>query len=340
MSSSSDDIFSVSYSTISGEALLERMLPHYTISDPIDCTLLSQGLNDTYLIKTVEGLRYILRIYRKEWRTLPEISYELDALQHLAHNGAPASTPIAAADGQIIRMIPAPEGNRYAVLFTHAAGRDLALDKHDAFHFGRALAMLHDATLQFRSSHARSPLDWEHLIDASLRELEPILVHRSSDWDFLRAFTDRLYRELIAFNPSDKGFCHGDAHEFNAAISGDTVTWFDLDCCGIGWRAYDLATFRWSARWREKEEEVRERFLDGYLEKRRMPEADLRAIPLFVGMRNVWLMGLHAGEVRRRGMIVMRDGYLDHHLSFLRSCEKDYLIGGSARQQQRAIPES
>ena len=236
-------------------------------------------------MKTVDGPSYILRIYRQGWRTLSDISYEVDALLHLVRNGAPASAPLGGADARVIRVLPAPEGHRYAVLFTHAAGRDLLLDKHDAFHLGRALAMLHTAAHQLDSPHPRSALDWGHLIDTPRRDLEPMLARRREDWDFLQALAGRLRQELIALNPSDKGFCHGDAHELNAAISGDTVTWFDLDCCGSGWRAYDLATFRWSARWQDKEEQVWDTFLSGYQDMRILSDADLRAVPLFVGIR-------------------------------------------------------
>jgi Ser/Thr protein kinase RdoA (MazF antagonist) len=327
---SPEPVFPVSYSTISEQALLERLLPQYAIPPPIDCTFLRQGLNDTYLVKTADGPSYILRIYRHGWRTLSDISYEVDALLHLMRNAAPVSAPLAGADGEVIRVLPAPEGHRYAVLFTHAAGRDLLLDKHDAFHLGQSLAMLHTAAQQFDSLHSRSALDWGHLIDTPLRDLAPILARRREDWNFLQAFADWLRQELTALNPSDKGFCHGDAHELNAAISGDTVTWFDFDCCGNGWRAYDLAIFRWSARWQENEEGVWKTFLRGYEDLRSLSEADLRAVPLFIGIRNVWLMGLNAGEARRRGCYgLIKDAYLDRHLTFLRKCEKDYLAASS-----------
>ena len=138
----------------------------------------------------------------------------------------------------------------------------------------------------------------------------------------------------MALNPSDKGFRHGDAHEFNAAISNDTLTWFDLDCCGHGWRAYDLATFRWSARWQDKEDEVWKDFLRGYQDARPFSETDLQTVPLFVGIRNLWLMGLNAGEARRPGGYGMiRDVYLDRHLAFLRKCEKDYLQGAASSEE-------
>jgi Ser/Thr protein kinase RdoA (MazF antagonist) len=42
------------------------------------------------------------------------------------------------------------------------------------------------------------------------------------------------------------GSCHGDLHGWNAHIDQNmALTVYDFDCCGVGWRAYDIAVFRW-----------------------------------------------------------------------------------------------
>lgn len=234
---------------------------------------------------------------------MAEIYYEVDALLYLTRKGISVSTPIPDRDGQIVRVLPAPEGNRYAALFTHASGKELSFEGTHAMHLGQALGTLHSAMENFTSQHLRFELNWEHLIETPLNRIEPFLVHRSQDWDFLRFFTDRLQKQLVSLAPADKGFCHGDVHECNINIfKENTVTFFDFDCCGVGWRAYDLATFRWSARWQNKEAEAWQPFLHGYREARNITEADLQTIPLFVAIRNIWLMGLHAGEVHWGGL--------------------------------------
>ena len=82
----------------------------YSIEQSTGCTLLLQGCNDTYEVKTADGPSYILRIYRHGWRTLAEIYYEVDALLYLTRKGISVSTPIPDTDGQIVRVVPAPEG--------------------------------------------------------------------------------------------------------------------------------------------------------------------------------------------------------------------------------------
>jgi Ser/Thr protein kinase RdoA (MazF antagonist) len=83
-----------------------------------------------------------------------------------------------------------------------------------------------------------------------------------------------------------------------------------------------------------KEDEVWKDFLRGYQDARPFSETDFQTVPLFVGIRNVWLMGLNAGEARRRGGYgMMRDGYLDRHLAFLRKCKKDSLRGAASSEE-------
>jgi Ser/Thr protein kinase RdoA (MazF antagonist) len=322
-------------STIAEQALLERLLPDYSI-EPNECTLLYQGCNDTYAVKTSKGPSYVLRIYRYGWRTLPEISYEIDALLHLVRKGVSVSKPIFATDGRIIREVPAPEGNRYAVLFTYAAGQEISFEKQDARKLGRALGALHQAMDDFRSPHRRWKIDWQRLVEIPLKRIEPFFAHRSKDWTYVLALTDRLRQEVDRLAPRDRGFCHGDVHEWNVnSPDARTATFFDFDMCGVGWRVYDLATFRWTARWRDQEARAWGPFLKGYLETRAVPREDLKAVPLFVPIRHVWLMGHHAGETRYRGYGMVKDLHLDRHLTFLRDCERDYLRPRTGARRRR-----
>ena len=49
--------------------------------------------------------------------------------------------------------------------------------------------------------------------------------------------------ERLPISALQPGFCHGDASGGNAHISGRTITFFDFDCCGCGFRAYDVAVY-------------------------------------------------------------------------------------------------
>src|SRR5215467_1422020 len=125
-----------------------------------------------------------------------------------------------------------------------------------------------------------------------------LLAHqrlRPKDRDHLLRIAATLRERLsrLAMEPLDTGFCHGDVHDGNAFITEEqSITFFDFDCCGRGWRAYDLAVFRWSlealgltpaaigALW--------EAFLTGYREVRVVGQSDLAALPYFMIVRQVW----------------------------------------------------
>src|SRR5262245_30453545 len=113
--------FPVTHSILSAAALMAEVLPDYDIGTPVECKLLDRSLNDTYLIGTTDD-RYILRVYRTNWRSLSEIGYELDALIHMAQKGLSLAVPLARKDNRFIRTLHAPEGDRQAALFTYAKG--------------------------------------------------------------------------------------------------------------------------------------------------------------------------------------------------------------------------
>jgi Ser/Thr protein kinase RdoA (MazF antagonist) len=278
------DVFPVTRSILSVAALSEVVAADYTLATPIECQYFKWGLNDTYLLKT-KATTSVLRIYRKGWRSLPEIQYELEALLHVQQAGIAVSVPVRRQDGTFIGTIHAPEGMRYAVLFTYAPGRQPAYETKDnnaAYRYGKAVAQIHTATKTFQSPHQRFALDLEHLIETPLRSIKPMLAHRPEDWGYVQTLAETLRRQIMQLPLSslDQGFCHGDLHWGNAHIQDETntITLFDFDCCGVGWRAYDIAVFRWAARLGKKEQEQWPAFLRGYREERDLQEREIQAI--------------------------------------------------------------
>jgi Ser/Thr protein kinase RdoA (MazF antagonist) len=192
--------------------------------------------------------------------------------------------------------------------------------------------VLHTAANDFVSQHARFQLDLRHLVDQPLAALRPFLAHRPDDWAYLQGFANRA-RERIANLPVGQlewGFCHGDLHGGNAHIDErKTITFFDFDCGGPGWRAYDIAAFRQGPQGRQ--DEAWEAFLKGYTERRSLSQLDLAALPWFVALRHLWLMGLHAANTPDWGCSLLSDDYFDGGgvggLEFLREWEAKHLNG-------------
>src|SRR5208282_3120032 len=258
----------ISYSTLSPAAVISRVLPEYGVAEVISCEFLHRGLNDTFRVQTTDG-SYALRVYRAGSRSLSQIQNELDVLLHLDRKGVPVAKPVARQDGGLLSLVDQPEGGRYAVLFTYAEGEQSGEHTEaQARSFGAAAAELHAASDDFVSAHARFSLDLSHLIDEPLAIALPFLEHRPDDQSYLREFATRIRQKIEAVRTQlDYGFCHGDLHGVNAAFNAEKVIMFDFDCCGTGWRSYDIAVYRWSAEIRNKAQNWKT-FLDAYQERR------------------------------------------------------------------------
>jgi Ser/Thr protein kinase RdoA (MazF antagonist) len=314
--------FPVTHSILSASALLSYVQERYEIGDAIECQFLNYGLNDTYLLRTSSS-KYILRVYRMRWRSLSDILYELDMLLHLHRKSVPVSFPLLMRDGSLFSTLNALEGPRQAVLFSYAEGELPAWPGDEAYSlaYGRAVAQVHKALDDFSSQHARFHLDLDHLLDRPLRTTLPLLEGRSEDQAYLLRVVN-VVKERVASLPVGElewGACHGDFHGGNAHITKDQqVTFFDFDCCGPGWRAYDLAVFRWARALNPQDGKLWEAFLEGYMQRRTMQPVDLAAVPLFVAIRHIWLLGLHSSNAPDWGYSYLNKFYFDSTMKFLR----------------------
>jgi Ser/Thr protein kinase RdoA (MazF antagonist) len=310
--------------------LIDLVVAAYDLPLPTACEPLSEGLNDVYFVQSGAG-PHVLKLYRAGWRTREEVRYEVEALLHLDRRGVPVALPVASRDGSFTHELPAPAGPRQAVLFTWASGRaDTPLDESYAWRIGSATAAIHAATDDFSCPHRRFSLDLEHLLTQPLDALQPLLDDRASDATYLRELAERLRRRLerLPVSALDWGFCHGDITTRNAHATDETVTLFDFDCGGPGWRAYDLATFRTSlvdgGERYEQPEALWKAFLEGYRARRPLGDADLEAVPLFVALRQVWGLGMHV-TVWQAPASPRLPPFFDRRLQFLGEWERAHL---------------
>ena len=151
--------FPVEYSTLSTIALSQLLESNYNSISNSSITFLKRGFNDTYLIKVNRRgdceddgggiadevnaeknnsniLLYILRVYKHNWRKIESIETELELLRFIKENNGSVSFPIKDNHGKFIQSIQAPEGIRYAVLFSFAEGkpvRKLSVEQSEIF---------------------------------------------------------------------------------------------------------------------------------------------------------------------------------------------------------------
>lgn len=333
----------VIYSIPSGEALIATVLPNYPIGKPNTCQLYKRGLNDTYLVET-EQERYILRVYRKGWRTKQEIDFELELLTFLHEQNQPVAYPIKREDGSFTTEIPAPEGKRYAALFSYAPGKAVneKLDSIQSQRLGEVLAIIHQALDNFNSSFSRPHFNNEYLLDRSMQAIAPLYKHRSIDidevqagsavarrstLDYLQAQIEQIKRQLenlkLPNSAPAYGICVGDVHSGNTHFTGQNQpTLFDFDQCGYGWRAFDIAKFMHIAVTWKIDITVRNSFLEGYQTVRQLDTTELASIPIFIKAAHIWVMGINTGVV---GDVLpygwFTDDWLDQRLGTLKSLD-------------------
>jgi Ser/Thr protein kinase RdoA (MazF antagonist) len=314
--------------TPEAEAAVARVWPHYALPAPAVCGPTQVGLNDHHLVTTAEG-QYVLRVYRRGWRTADDIAYELAVLLHLAARGVSVCAPIAGRDGAYQYPIQGAEGPRTAVVFPCAPGdRPDVADLDVVRTCGRVMALIHHHTDGFTCEHRRFVLDLDHLLDQPRARLLPYLARRPADAAFVEATARGLRAGLEArIDRLEWGFCHGDFHGGNARVDGEgTVRVFDFDCGGPGWRAYDLAVCRLycaeDAQW--------DAFCQGYQEVRPLPAATREAIRWFIVVRQLWRMTLFAENWSRLTGSAVNDEFLDEHVGILRARFARYLpeVGG------------
>ena len=326
------DAFPAIASILSPEALIDEILPGFGIGEVSECKFYVGGFNHTYRIRAANGNSYYLRAYRLQWRSLADIQYELDVLNHLKCKGFPAITPVPYRDGQFYCAVPALEGNRILALFTEAPGAEISY-KHEpainAQRYGKAVAGMHNTLDDFHSTHARFHLDLTHFIDQPLHNIQPFLSHRLDDWDFLQQFAQNLRQRILSMPAEqlEQGFCHGDLQGYHAKLSSDgTLTFFDFDCGGFGYRAYDLAVFLWCCRLEDAVNTRWEPFLESYRANRSIHDRDIGAVPLFICARYLWHMGVHTQNSPDWGIEFLNDAYFDRHLADVRHAQEDYLL--------------
>jgi Ser/Thr protein kinase RdoA (MazF antagonist) len=324
-------MFPTIHSIASPEALAADINARFDIGEVVECKFYSGGFNDTYRLRTKTRKVFYLRIYRIPWRMLADIQYELDVLNHLKQKGFAVANPVASRTGAFYWTLQAAEGDRHAALFYEAPGFEISYDREPAeiaYRYGLAVARMHNALDDFSSKHSRFHLDLDHLIDRPLQNIAPFLAHRPADWTYLCDFAGKL-RQRILDLPADeleKGFCHGDLQGYHAMVDPDgTLTFFDFDCGGFGFRAYDLAVFLWCCRLQDAVEARWEPYQRGYQESRPIHSLDLEAVPLFVCCRYLWHMGVHTQNAPDWGCGWLNAEYFENRLAQLRQAEADYL---------------
>lgn len=317
----SDELFPVSYSTLSCTALTSQVLTNYSIGKVQNCQIWARGLSDVYLVETLCG-SYILRVSHAHWRSGDEVEFEMQLLEFLHQQNIPVAYPLRTQAGTLMIPLNAPEGSRYATLFTYAPGQIPLGDFNQAqsLKLGEIVAKLHQTSHHFQPSVSRQDLTLDYLLDDSLELILPQLPNVAAI-EYLCQTRDRLHQQLATL-PKTFPFwvvCWGDPHSGNVHFTPDQQpTLFDFDQCGYGWRAFDVAKFLQMAVCSGMSYVVRDAFLQGYQANQVLTDGEWEALTPLTQVAHIWRWAISLNYALRNDSSRLDHYYFTHRVEQLK----------------------
>lgn len=277
--------FPVTESTLSATHLGRFLQARYSLSPHTECKLFRTGMNHLYMVSD-GNMRYVLRIYTHHWRTQLDVAEELRLLLHLKEHNIPVAYPLPDLNGAYIQEMDAPEGTRYAVLFSYAEGKkEPKFSAETAYHIGVAIARLHQAAENFHLE--RVTYNARTLLTDSLARTKAFFSQPSEEMAFVEQLTSYLQKEYEKINRGQirHGAVHLDLWFDNMHIQGqDKISFFDFDFCGNGWLCLDVSYFLYqlyNTNLDEKEYWPKaESLLEGYESISPLSEEEKRILPI------------------------------------------------------------
>ncbi len=274
---------------------------------------LERGANRNFLV-TSQDQRYVYRIYTDHdfyVRNPEAYRYELDLLAYLKEYKLAVPEPAKRLDGERLSVMGASANQsadpsdppRYGALFHFFEG-----EEHVTWHpevnepivisFGSAVAEIHRRADQFQVPYCRHHFDLQYLLDGPLQTLESILKERrSEDLSFFKDYADHMRSQISGLGKGKDtyGLIHADLHVGNILYNPDDgYCILDFDQCAFGWRAYDVATFKYNIMETVPDhltDEIWRCFLEGYNRVRSLTQAELDCLPIFANAWTLWDIG-------------------------------------------------
>lgn len=293
--------FLVQRSILSASALAQEVLPLYNLPNSSSCHFWNHSINDTYLVKAGES-KFMLRVSPTHWRSEEQLGAEIDLLHFLRQRHLSVPQPVALQNGTYVMELNAPEGPRYAILFTIVPGTfPSSMTEAASYRFGQAVVQLHTLTDDYPSSRAGFRFDPVDMVDNPLVHLEPLFVEHREDYDYLREISMGLKSatEKLSRSAPTYGICHGDLNAGNFHLHDETGwSLVDFEYFGYGWRVFDIATFfntQLIDHGRTNDtKRILDAFIAGYQARRPLGQPELESLPYFVILRQLWLLGTSA----------------------------------------------
>lgn len=294
----------VVHSIVDHEHLVDLLLERYGIDKSAYCELIHRGMNDIYKVADGGSLR-ACRVWRTGWRSLTDVAYELEFLEHLHTKGIPVANPLRAKDGSFSFVVQAPEGVRSVALFEWAKGHKFGDQptEQDAFDIGVLFARMHLAGADFKPRKIRYTNRPSDYLD-NLPFLKRLVADRQGDIELYESIAHSLYDRVVALETRDLPFGpgHGDFHFNNVHVDEDNkITLLDFDNGGEDYLLQDVACYMWANYYGNYDNIFATKFFDGYDSTRPFTKDEREFLDLFIMAKEFRLISGFAKNVNQIG---------------------------------------
>ncbi|MGB3478147.1 MAG: phosphotransferase [bacterium] len=230
------------------------------------------------------GEDHFLRFNSPSERTFEYIKAEVDFLNYLSDSDISVAKPVKSLSGNYIEKVDTSLDTYYAVVFTALKGKQYDIENlnKSMFHtWGRALGMLHHASIGYETKHRPS---WKnHLkVISEILPKEEILVQKE-----LRFVTNKLTK--LSMSKMNYGLIHHDFELDNLFWNGNHISILDFDDCDYYWYVADIA-FALRDLFVDVVDFNNENylsFIEGYQTKMSIDKEVLKDLPLFRRMADL-----------------------------------------------------
>lgn len=303
----------------------------YGLAENTNCSILKTGINHTYLVDDGDS-KYVYRVYTHNWRSDVEILEELALLNTLRENSISVSYPIKDKHGEYLQKLEAPEGIRYAVLFSFAKGKKIrSLDRDMCYRIGGLMAGFHQSTVGQTidriayNSNTMTQLPYAYASAFFSKSLDEMEFVRNAG-----IYLESMFGQL-ASHDMRRGIVHLDIWYDNMSIDEQSnVTLFDFDFCGNGWPVFDLGYFALQLFNTEPDKNLFEsklkRFYEGYEAVTQISSEEKALIPEAALATWIFYLGVQAQRFDNWSNLFFTENYLKHFIGLVKNWVKHHNI--------------
>jgi len=266
--------------------------------------LLKYRENAVFRARLGDGKHAALRLHRPGYHSEAALRSELQFMEILRRGGLAVPDPIATPGGDLLVEL---DGGQFADLIGWVHGGQIGeSSKPLAWSRDEIVAIYHEVGAAMAQMHAiadgwRPPAGFVRPAWNAQGLLGDTPLW-GSFWDCPglagedRGFLGRLRPALrdrlsAAGGELDYGLIHADLVRENVLVQGGAVAMIDFDDCGHGWRLFDIATALLRNRREPHYGALRQALIEGYRTHRRLDDADLAHLPLFLLLRSLTYIG-------------------------------------------------